>query len=68
MMADSGVIKQLVTFHVDDNQPALGGWLAVIEDGENGFAFVALVLITVECLIKGLFIQLACQTQLTIKF
>lgn len=66
-MADPGVIEQLVALHIDDKQPALGGWLAVIDDGENGFAFVAHGLITVKCLTKGLFIQLAGQTQLTIE-
>ena len=66
-MTDPSVIEQLVAFHIDDKQPALGGWLAVIDDGENGFAFVAHGLITVEGLTKGLFIQLAGQTQLTIE-
>ena len=66
-MADPGVIKQLVALHIDDKQSALGGWLAVIDDGENGFALVAHGLITVECLAKGLFVQLACQTQLAIE-
>ena len=48
-------------------QPAHGRGLAVIDDGEDGFALVAHALVTVDGLAKYLLVELACQPKLTIE-
>ena len=64
-VADPGVVEQLVAFHVDHEQPALGRGFAVVDDGEYGFTLVAHILIALQGLAEYLLVQLARQTQLT---
>ena len=66
-VADPGVIEQLVALDVDDEQPAHGRGLAVVDDGENGFSLVAHALVTVQGLAKHAAVELAGQAELTIE-
>lgn len=66
-MADPGVVEQLVTLHVDDEEAAHGRGFAVVDDGEYGFALVAHILIALQGLAEYLLVQLARQTQLAIE-
>ncbi|MNE56573.1 hypothetical protein D3C80_1514900 [compost metagenome] len=66
-MTDPGVVEQLVTLHIDHEQPALGRGFAVIDDGENGLALVTHILIALQGLAKHLLVELARQTQLAIE-
>lgn len=66
-VADPGVVEQLVALDVDDEQPAHGRGLAVVDDGENGFSLVAHALVTVQGLTKHAAVELAGQPELTIE-